>query len=84
MHYVAEPSARKADEPLACIPMVFGTDTVGVISIERFFEQKTNFEDIDFEFFKLLAVHSASAIVGSGLMACVGSVGSSLESYPKL
>ena len=71
-------------EPLACIPMVLEEETIGVIAIMKFFEQKTEFVEIDFEFFKLLAIHSASAIVGSGLMAQAGGIEPSLESYDRL
>lgn len=83
-HFVAEPDERVEGEPIACIPMVLGSQTVGVIAIMRLFEQKDRFVDIDFEFFKLLAIHSASAIVGSGLMARAGSISASLESYERL
>lgn len=84
MHFVADPENRKPGMPLACIPMVFGTDTVGVISIVKFFEQKSDFEDIDFELFKLLAVHSASAIVAAGLMADVMDIDTALKNYEGL
>jgi hypothetical protein len=84
MHFVARPGDVKDGTPLACIPMIFGDETVGVISIEAFFEQKSSFEDIDFEFFKLLAVHSASAIVAAGLMASARSVDAGLERYGHL
>jgi hypothetical protein len=84
LHSVADLNKRKEGAPLACIPMVLNEKTIGVIAILEFFEQKTEFVDIDFEFFKLLAVHSASAIVGSGLMARAGTVEPSLESYERL
>ncbi len=84
LHSVADLSNREDGAPLACIPMVLSENTVGVIAILEFFEQKTEFVEIDFEFFKLLAVHSASAIVGSGLMARAKGVEPSLESYERL
>jgi GAF domain-containing protein len=84
MHFVANPESRSEGTPLACIPMVFGNQTVGVISILDFFEQKQSFEDIDFEFFKLLATHSASAIVAAGLMANADSMGTGLKQYQGL
>jgi len=84
VHSVAAPSSVRPGDPLACIPMVIDDETIGVISIMGFFEQKTDFVDMDFEFFKLLAIHSASAIVASGLMARDGSIGSSLETYDRL
>ncbi len=84
VNYVADPEKREKGTPLACIPMVLGEVTIGVIVILDFFEQKDKFVDIDFEFFKLLAVHSASAIVGSGLMARAGDIDSGLKSYQHL
>jgi hypothetical protein len=84
LHSVANLEQRKPGTPLACIPMVLEDETIGVIAIMKFFEQKTEFVEIDFEFFKLLAIHSASAIVGSGLMAQAGGIEPSLESYERL
>ncbi len=81
---VADPAARNGEEPLACIPMVLGRETVGVIAILSFFEQKSQFEQIDFEFFKLLGTHSASAIVAAGLMADANSLGEGLLQYERL
>ena len=81
---MTDPDAAKENEPLACIPMVLQEETIGVIVIYEFFEQKQEFVDIDFEFFKLLAVHSASAIVGSGLMANTKDVTPGLKSYQHL
>jgi hypothetical protein len=84
LHSVADSSRRENGDPLACIPMVFGGDTIGVIAILEFFEQKKQFEAIDFEFFKLLATHSASAIVAAGLMVNADSMGTGLEQYERL
>jgi hypothetical protein len=81
---LADPVERPYDVPLACIPMVLGRETVGVIAIISFFEQKSKFEQIDFEFFKLLATHSASAIVAAGLMADANSLGEGLLQYERL
>jgi hypothetical protein len=83
-HSVTDPKSIKPKTPLACIPMVLGEETIGVIAIWAFFDQKDEFVDIDFEFFKLLAIHSASAIVGSGLMARASDIKTSLESYQHL
>ena len=83
-HYVVESGQGETGRPLACIPMIFGNETIGVIFILGFFEQKKRFEDIDFEFFKLLATHSASAIVAAGLMASAESMGTGLEQYERL
>ncbi len=84
VHFVAEPRNHDGQTPLACVPMVLGDETIGVIVIYALFEQKNEFVDIDFELFKLLALHSASAIVGAGLMERAGGVKGSLESYRTL
>ena len=84
MNFVADLEDRDETVPIACIPMVLGDETIGVISILDFFEQKTQFEEIDFEFFKLLATHSASAIVAAGLMADADSMGTGLRQYERL
>ncbi len=81
---LGDQNAKTQQMPLACIPMVLGRETVGVIAILSFFEQKTKFEEIDFEFFKLLATHSASAIVTAGLMANANSLGEGLLQYSYL
>ena len=39
---------------------------------------------MDFELFKLLAIHAASAIVGAGLMARAGDIDDGLRSYQRL
>jgi len=84
INYITDPKTRKAGSPIACIPMVLGEETIGVIAIFSFFEQKEEFVAIDFEFFKLLAIHSASAIVGCGLMVDQGSIRTSIGSYQHL
>ncbi|MDD5308165.1 MAG: GAF domain-containing protein [Deltaproteobacteria bacterium] len=84
VQYVADPRRKLNGAPLACIPMVLGRTTVGVIAIFELFEQKTEFVRIDFELFKLLALHAASAIVGAGLFTRAGGVGGALDVYRQL
>ncbi|MCU0662987.1 MAG: GAF domain-containing protein [Myxococcota bacterium] len=84
VHSVVDPGSRKEEDPIACIPMVLGNETIGVIAIYSLFEQKNHFVDIDFELFKMLSLHGASAIVGSGLMAQAGSTEAGLRTYPSL
>lgn len=76
---VEEPGA-----PLACIPMVLGDVAVGAIAIYGLLAQKREFVNIDFEIFKLLALHAASAIIGAGLLARAGSFDAGFESYRRL
>ncbi len=85
INYVGDPSLRReGGEPLACIPMVLGNETVGVIVIYRLLEQKEKFVEIDYELFKLLALHSASAIIGAGLFSQTGGIAASLREYKRL
>ncbi|MCK9522644.1 MAG: GAF domain-containing protein [Proteobacteria bacterium] len=85
VNYIAAPAdAQRHGLPIACIPMIFGRDAIGVIVIYKLLEQKTDFVDIDFELFKLLAQHSAAAIVGAGLLARCGNVPDSLNSFASL
>ncbi len=55
--------------PAACIPMRVEQRTVGVVAIWSTFEQKSRFEPVDYEFFKLLASHAAPALVSARLFA---------------
>lgn len=83
--FVGDPAGpREAGQPLACIPMVLAGQTVGVIAIHHLLEQKDGFVEIDFELFKLLALHSASAIVGAGLLASASGVDAGLNAYRRL
>ncbi|MFO8070935.1 MAG: GAF domain-containing protein [Polyangia bacterium] len=85
VHSVRDPN-KVEDEgsPLACIPMVLAQETIGVIAVYDLLEQKTEFVEIDFELFRLLALHSASAIVGAGLLSSSDGVGCALDAFPRL
>lgn len=63
---------RTLEEPAACVPLRLGERVVGVIALVATFEQKTRFLPVDYEFFKLLAAHAASAIVSARLLADAG------------
>ena len=84
VYSVADPKTAKKGDPLACIPMISGEDVVGVIAILGFFEQKEEFVEIDFEFFKLLSIHSASAVVAAGLMYRASSLSLGLDQYERI
>ena len=60
---------RKVDflNPLACIPLTMREQVLGVISINKLFEQKERFSSVDFELFSLLAGHASMAIFSSKL-----------------
>jgi len=85
VNYLADPSKpREENEPLACIPMSLGTATVGVIAIYGLLEQKDRFVEIDFELFRLLSVHAASAIISAALLEKEKDVIAGLEEYKSL
>jgi hypothetical protein len=56
-------------EPAAVLPMHFDQRVVGVIVIYTVFPQKPSFGPVDFELFKMLGAHAASALAGALLYA---------------
>lgn len=54
-------------KPMVCIPLKIKERVIGVIAIYQLLEQKSNFEDVDYELFTLLAGHAATAIFSSKL-----------------
>ncbi len=65
-------TAGSIDAPAAIVPMLLNGRTVGVIAVFATFEQKPAFVDVDFELFKLLGAHAASALAASRLFALHG------------
>jgi hypothetical protein len=61
------------EAPAAAIPLLLHNRAVGVIAVFATFQQKREFVDVDFELFKLLGAHAASALVASRLFAEHGS-----------
>jgi GAF domain-containing protein len=55
--------------PIACLPMRVDDRSVGVIVIHSLLPQKPAFVAVDFELFKMLGLHAASALVGAQLLA---------------
>ncbi len=51
--------------PAACVPLILGERSLGVIVIYDLLEQKRRFVTVDRELFKLLGAHAAAAIVGA-------------------
>lgn len=81
-NYISDVSReREGNEPLACIPIMLGDTVIGVISILDLLEQKNQFVDVDFELFKLLALHSASAIIGAGLLSQAKGIDAGVKAY---
>jgi GAF domain-containing protein len=69
-----------ASLPAACVPMRIEDDVVGVIVVFELLAQKKEFVPVDFELFKLLAAHAATALVAAQLYAKAGHRLPSLES----
>jgi len=74
-------SQRTFAVPAACIPLRIADRMVGVIAIIATLEQKTRFVPVDYEFFKLLSGHAASAIVAARLFADVDRQVPGIESF---
>jgi hypothetical protein len=53
------------DSPAACVPMRIEDRTLGVIVIHELLPQKERFVSVDFELFKMLAAHGATALAGA-------------------
>lgn len=60
------------DNPPVVIPLIVDETAVGVIAIYATLEQKPRFSHTDFELFKLLGQHAASALVGASLFEQAG------------
>jgi GAF domain-containing protein len=69
--HVTEGPLSKSNErhPAAVLPMHFDERVVGVIAIHTVFAQKPSFGPVDFELFKMLGAHAASALAGALLYA---------------
>ncbi len=63
----ADPSQGTLERPAAVVPLSVDDQVVGVIAIFSTLSQKTRFDTIDFELFKLLGQHAASALVSASL-----------------
>jgi GAF domain-containing protein len=57
------------DAPAACVPLRFEDRTVGIVTVYDLLPQKPSFVAVDFELFKMLAAHAATALVGAMLYA---------------
>ncbi len=64
-----DPSRGTLERPAAVIPLTVDEKVVGVIAIFSTLSQKTRFDTVDFELFKLLGQHAAAALVSASLFA---------------
>ena len=58
---------RDPDKPLVCIPLKIKDRVIGVIVLYKLLPQKTQFANVDYELFTLLAGHAATAIFSARL-----------------
>jgi transcriptional regulator with GAF, ATPase, and Fis domain len=68
--YFADDAAADPPEqmkPMVCIPLQIKEHVIGVLVIYKLLVQKTQFADVDYELFTLLAGHAATAIFSSRL-----------------
>ncbi len=59
--------SRSVDSPLVAIPLKIKDQVIGVIVLFKLLPQKTQFANVDYELFTLLAGHAATAIFSSRL-----------------
>jgi hypothetical protein len=59
--------AHAKDVPVACVPIAFDGDVMGVIVVYALLAQKRGFVHVDLELFKLLGAHAGTALVGARL-----------------
>ena len=76
-----DPSHGTIDDPAAFVPLSVDEGVVGVVVVISTLEQKTSFELIDHELFKLLARHAAAALVGASLFVASGKRIPGLEAF---
>lgn len=62
-----QPSQGTIDRPAAILPLSIDEQVVGVIAIFATLSQKSSFDTVDFELFKLLGQHAAAALVSASL-----------------
>ncbi|MGZ3453115.1 MAG: GAF domain-containing protein [Polyangiales bacterium] len=74
-------TAGTPDHPAAAIPLLLQGRAVGAIVVFSTFEQKREFVEVDFELFKLLGAHAASALVASRLFQEHGAKIGPVESF---
>ncbi|HNS96099.1 MAG TPA: GAF domain-containing protein [Polyangiaceae bacterium] len=74
-------ASRPLSDPAACIPLRIADRVVGVITIVATLEQKPKFLPVDYEYFKLLSGHAASAIVAARLFANANHQVPGIESF---
>lgn len=78
---VARTEPSPFEEPIAVIPLKIKDSTIGVISINKLLVQKTQFTNMDYELFTLLAGHAATAIFSAKLYSSSARKLSTLQGF---
>lgn len=76
-----DPSKGSLERPSAVLPLSVDEQVVGAIAIFSTLSQKTRFDTVDFELFRLLGQHAAAALVGASLFAGAGRKLPGLEAF---
>lgn len=76
-----DPSQGTPSRPVAVIPLMVDDRGVGVIVVYSTLAQKTSFDTIDFQLFKLLGQHAAAALVCASLFVQAGRKLPGLEAF---
>ncbi len=80
----ANPSHGSLTEPAAVIPLSIEDRVVGLAVVYRTLAQKQRFDAVDFELFKLLGQHAATALVSASLFASADRRVPGLEAFMDL
>lgn len=64
-----DPSRGTVDNPACVVPMTMAGTTLGAIAVFRTLPQKTSFDGVDYELFKLLAAQAAPVLVYARLFS---------------
>jgi hypothetical protein len=72
------------DKPAAVVPMRFDDQVVGVVVVFTVFEQKPAFVAVDYELFKMLSAHAATALCGALLYFAADGKLPGLEPFAQL
>ena len=64
--YVAD-HPNQSEEIVAALPLKAGDICVGVLSLERMLQQKSEWSQVDYELFTLLSAHAGTALMASAL-----------------
>jgi transcriptional regulator with GAF, ATPase, and Fis domain len=88
-NYYAPEKSESRDEtdlskPMVCIPLKIKDEVIGVIVLYKLLPQKTQFANVDYELFTLLAGHAATAVFSAKLYSEAQRKLSTIEGFMEL